>query len=174
MQITELENMKAALENFIEASKKMTERIEEIHAEQLDKTEKAKGVWFPNVGEEYFYKGSIDVLNIRFNGDDSDSSIIGKTRVYPTRQLAEANDCRKEKIAVWNKFREMETEAVDWEDDEQNKFTPQYENAAMRFVCLRWSTTQVNPEHEWYTTSANACEWVIANMQTELKKIWRV
>jgi len=174
--MTELENMKAALENFIESSKKMTERIEEIYAEQLDKAEKVKfGVWSPKIGEKYFYQspfGGVD--DVTCEDDNSDIEAISLQRVYPTKELAEAKDHRKEKIAVWNKLREMETEAVDWEYGKQVKYFICLNHNVKVFSIGSCTSSHYIPETEWYTTSLAASEWVIANMQTELKKIWRV
>jgi len=163
--MTELEQLK-------QQAQELTQRIE-----ALENAGKAKGgVWLPKVGEKYFYQSPFTgVDDVIYDGDNSDIEAINAQRVYPTYKLAEANDHRKETIAVWNKFREMETEAVDWEEDEQEKFYIGYYHG----YTNGWSidelmSYQTIPETEWYTTSRQAAEWVIANMQTELKKIWRV
>lgn len=162
--MTELEQLK-------QQAQELTQRIEE-----LEIAGKANGGgWLPNLGEAYWFQSSGgEVAPFTFGKGSSDTSIFNTQRVYPTKQLAEANDHRKEKIAVWNKFREMETEAVDWNNKNKNKFYITYNYIEKQFRWGCYTSSQCIPDGEWYTTSQNACEWVIANMQTELKKIWRV
>lgn len=161
---------KAQLENDI---KEMEARLASMKA-VLGKPVKSK-VFVPEIGQTYWWLSSSGTLSrFVFDDDESDKLHLALGNVYETE--AEAEKAIEKKLAtvrVLNKLRELEGDLVaDWNDVFSRKYHICYNHLELKLQIGDAQFCQTNEQNSYSTKEA--CQWVIDNMQDDLKLMFGV
>jgi len=164
----DLEMNKQQLQQDIDA---LRGKLSEMEAKLKEPESK---LWKPAIGDKYYFSrgdGSIDLFGW---GDDTfDIKVLSMGNIFRTREEAEqARDKRLAFVRVTNKLREIEGDWVADFEGRNMKFFPYY-----RHDCKKWRSNftvdSVFTLPELYSTE-EAWQWVIANMEDDLKLIYGV
>jgi len=149
--------------------KEIKERIKELQA-MIDDYKQAPETGRAKEGEQYYFLDSVG----RDCGAVESDNLVDEDRwlrgnYYLTRKDASrANDRQLAKMRIIRKYREMETDRVDWGDDKQFKHHVYYGHVSER-VSVSYCSYCQPFEPELYTTSKEAAEYVRDNMSDDVK-----
>lgn len=131
-------------------------------------------VFVPKAGHEYWYVSSYGVgYATQWASDNLDNLRLACGNCYETKEAAQkATDKQFATVRVLNKLRELEGDWVaDWNDSTQEKCTIYFNHVGEKF-CVDWYKCQHAPK-KWYT-SKKASNWVIDNMDADLRLMFEV
>ena len=95
--------------------------------------------------------------------------LCAEGRVFPTEEACQIDhDRRCAKTAIFRKLRELETEPVDWSNTHQEKYHVSYDHRESHLYVAVDHELQ-DAEAERYTTNGDSCQWLIDNMEAELR-----
>jgi len=138
------------------------------------KVMESRGEFVPDICDKYYVLSADKWGSYRWDGLNTDKGIFDRNQVYRTEVEAKRADNRRmAEMRIFRKLRELEGDWVCKFDGTQLNYLIYFHEPSHSFGEDSWSKSQHIPDRRYFS-SREACQWVINNMQNDLKLVWGV
>ena len=130
------------------------EIVENIYANDWEVVEEKKKYWKPKKeGTYYFIRPDGDSDWLCYQNDETDKKLILRGNCFQTKEQAEFMVEKLKVIHELEKFAcENNEEEIDWNNEEQIKYTFVFNHKLHEFAIDRWSVFHDNPFNVYFTS----------------------